>query len=253
MLGSCVTSDDKCCIIFRPWTVTNVFWIMSKNKKTRGWERESQMKLLKSLSAKNTELQSFLVLAGENFEPRNRKEELVPLWSEIGRLWKRKMGFQNFTFLKTSFKTSFRTPKNIKSSQQARRKRKSKFPVPSSPASLHWGWTSTMSSREQPMDNRRLCLCVPKHFERSRRCRWLFNRSNGCEPCSREVSLACKLASCRVDAEWWCCLLPLIWLRLWRDIIYGGPRGPVNVYDPLRGHSCDSADEAATELECFCV
>ena len=30
--------------------------------------------------------------------------------------------------------------------------------------------------------------------------------------------------------------------------MYGGPKGPVNVYDPVRGHSCDSDVEAAAAL-----
>ena len=192
--------------------------------------------------------------------------------AEIVKLWLKKMGFQNFNISashKNSSKISFRTIPRARTRKSGEgnpnlgfcngmrnaKGASKEISVPSSPASLHCGWTSTISSREHPMDNRRLCLCVPKHFDKSRRCRWLLSRSCGCKVCSK-LSLLWKLeTSCRAgemcEAEWWCCLLPLIWLRLWRDIIYGGPKGPVNVYDPLRGHSCDSADEAAAVLDFF--
>lgn len=105
MLGSCVTSYDKCCIIFRPWTVTYVFWIMDKNKKKR------QMKLLKSLSESPPKLCS-IVCGAAKFQVSS-----FFVWKtlnrEIGRKsWchngardskvvevQKKMGLQNFTFL----------------------------------------------------------------------------------------------------------------------------------------------------------
>lgn len=178
---------------------------------------------------------------------------------EIGKLWKwkGKWDFKTlnfFLFIRLPLKLPFAPQPIWTLKWRLESRRKKQISVPSSPASLHCGWTSKISSREQPMDKRRFCLCAPKHFDKSRRCRWLLSLSCGCKLCSK-LSLFRKLrTSCRVGelwaAEWWC-LVPLRWLRLWRDIIYGGPRGPVNVYDPLRGHSCDSADEAAAVLEYF--
>lgn len=241
MLGSCVTSDDKCCIIFRPWTVTYVFWIMNKNKeceRMKGkWNYKSHSKS-RSASQKGDlraekSLRFFsLCCVRKLWTEKSEGRVGAIMEQEIGKLWKwkRKWDFKTFS-RKTSFKISFFAPNRIKPSVEHRRQRqrqrqvkKKQISVPSSPASLHCGWTSTMSSREQPMDNRRRCLCVPKHFDRSRRCRWLFNRSCGCKLCSN-ISLFRKLSiswrdGAVCDAEWWCCcLLPLIWLRLCRDII----------------------------------
>ena len=114
------------------------------------------------------------------------------------------------------------------------------FVLPSSPFSLHCGCTSTILSFEQPIDNLLFILWVPIHFVKSRRCRWLLNRSCGWSVCSK-VSPFLKLKlSCFLNgvALWWC--LFVIWLRLCRDIKYGGPSGPNNEYAPVNGHSLDS-------------
>lgn len=249
MFGSCVTSDDKCCIIFRPRAVTYIFW---DNEQEQKEEMLGQMKLQKSFF-----LASVASIVGRSFLRKKTSNQEIGRKSwchngaeEIGKLWKwkTKMGFQKVLSFSQDFlrKFPFRTI----------RTKAEQISVPSSPASLHCGWTSTTSSREQPIDKRRFCLCVPKHFDKSRRCRWLFKRSWGCEVCSNGSLLRkLNISWCGelYDPAWWCLLVPLIWLRLWRDIIYGGPKGPVNVYDPPRGHSCDSADDAAAGFREFCV
>lgn len=138
MLGSCVTSYDKCCIIFRPRAVTYVFWIMSKNKKGEclskwNYKSHSLSLFLSSLSLrqfpkkKNTRI---VFLCGVRRETFNR---------EIGRKsWchngardrkvgevERKMGFQKFSLARLPQKFPF-APDRIKPRRQ--KKKKTKFP-----------------------------------------------------------------------------------------------------------------------------
>lgn len=127
MLGSCVTSDDKCCIIFRPWTVTNVFWIVDKNKKKR------QMKLRKSFSQslpKTSGNHFFLLCGGKTLNREIGRKS----WCHNGARDRKivevekKMGFQNFTFhfyQRLPWKISFST--QLDSSQDTSKTKKKKI------------------------------------------------------------------------------------------------------------------------------